>query len=74
MDSKKSIQILVGWKVSTDHSPGCERTKVISGNLLIKEVLVEGGNSYFFTASLEIQFLIFPGDFELDIINNFAVF
>ena len=74
MDSKKSIQIFICWKVFTDHSTGCERTKVISGNLLIREVLVEGGNSYFFTASLEIQFLIFPSDFELDIINSFAVF
>ena len=36
------------------------------------EVLLEGRNSYFFTASLEIQLLIFLGDFELDIINNFA--
>ena len=28
----------------------------------------------FFTASSEIDLLIFPGDFELNIINNFAVF
>ena len=28
---------------------------------------------FFFTTSLEIQLLIFPGDFEIQIINNFAV-
>ena len=34
------------------------------------EVLLECGNGYFFTASLEIQLLIFSGDFELGIINS----
>ena len=47
------------------------KEQVISGNL---EVLLKGGNSHFFTANSEIQLLIFPGDFELDIINNFAAF
>ena len=47
--------------------------KSFQGHLLIKDVLLEGGNSHFFTASLEIQFLISPGDFGLDIINNFAI-
>ena len=41
---------------------------------MIREVLLEGGNSYFFTVSLEIKIVIFPGDSELDIINNFSVF
>ena len=31
-----------------DRSPGWERAKVIPGNLLIREVLLEGGNSYYF--------------------------
>ena len=55
----------------TDRYPGRERTKAISGNLLIREVLLEGG---IFTASSEVQLLIFPGDFKLDIINNFSSF
>ena len=63
-----------GWKICTDHSPSWERTKVIPGDLLIRAVLLEDGNSSFFTASLEIQLLIFRGDFDLNIINNFAVF
>ena len=38
------------WKICTDHSPGLERTKVvIPGNLFIREVLLEGGNSFFFS-------------------------
>ena len=71
---KYNIQIFAGRKICTDHSPGWERTKVIPGNLLISEVLLEGGNSYVFTARLEIQCISFPANFQRDIINNFAVF
>ena len=65
--------MFVGSKMCIDHSPSWERTKVMSGDLLIREVLLEGG-AMFFTASLETQFISFPGKFERDIINNFAVF
>ena len=36
---------------------------MIHGNLLIRDVLREDGNSYIFIVRLEIQLLIFPGDF-----------
>ena len=45
-DWKKNIQIFSNWKIRTDNSPGWEITKVIAGNLLIREDLLEGGNSY----------------------------
>ena len=61
-------------KICTADSPGWEKNKIIPGTLLIREVLLEGGNSYFFTGSLEIQLPIFPVDFELDMVNSFAVF
>ena len=45
---KKVDQIFAGWKICTDHSPGWERTKVIPGNMLITEVLLEGGEQLCF--------------------------
>ena len=40
---KFNIQIFAGWEICTA-SPGWERIKVIPGNSLIREVLLEGGN------------------------------
>ena len=37
-----------GWEICTDNSPGWERTKVTPGNLLIREVSLDDGNSYVF--------------------------
>ena len=74
MIGKKIEHLNICLLESTDHSPGWERTKVIPGNLLIREFLLEGGTAKFCTASLEIQFISFPGNSERGIINNFAVF
>ena len=64
---------LASQVLCTDRSPGWEKTKVIPGNLLIREVFLEGRTAIIFTASLEVQLLIFPGDFKLDI-NNYSSF
>ena len=64
---KKNIQIFVSWEISFSW---LGKTKVIAGNLW--RSCWKAGTAIFFTASLEIQLLIFLGDFELDIINNFA--
>ena len=60
---KYNIQIIAGWKICTDHSPGWKRTKLIPGNLLIRRPCWKVGTSIFFIASLEIELIIFPGDF-----------
>ena len=59
---KNNIQIIAGWKICTDHSPGWERTKVIPGNLLIR-VLLEGENSYFFHSKFRNSLANFPWSF-----------
>ena len=48
-----------------DRSSGWERAKVTPGNLLIREVLLVGGNSHYFHSSLEVQLLD---------INNYSSF
>ena len=57
--------------LENDHSPRWEMKKVTPVNLARKEFLLGGGNNSFFTASSEIQLLIFLGDSELDI-NTFT--
>ena len=64
---------LASQVLCTDRSPGWKRTKVIPENLPIREVFLEGGNSYYFHIKLEVQLLIFPDDFKLDI-NNYSSF
>ena len=57
-----------------DRSPGLERAKVMHGNLLIiGKYCWKVGAAIILTVSLEVQLLIFPGDFKLDI-NNYSSF